>query len=97
MNHPDPAPDHLQQFLRRLHVELAQTPRVDDASRQLLRDVLNDIERVLRQGVAAAASTPPAAASLSRLEALAVDFEADRPALAASRRQFVDLRGPAGL
>ncbi len=96
MKHPDPAPDHLQQSLRQLHAELAQTPRVDDASRQLLRDVLNDIERVLRQG-AAAAPTPPAAASLSRLEALAVDFEAEHPALAASLRQFVDLLGRAGL
>ncbi len=95
MNQPDPAPAHLQQSLRQLHAELARTPRVDDASRLLLREVLNDIERLLRHGTAAMPSAPTAA--LSRLEALAVDFEAEHPALAASLRQFVDLLGRAGL
>lgn len=87
---------------------------MDDASRQLLREVLGDIERLLHagggisetsgtraaDGMRAAVPAGPvraSAASQSRLEALAVEFEADHPSLAANLRQFVDLLGRAGL
>jgi hypothetical protein len=57
-----PTPDHLQQSLSQLHHLLVGTPRVDDASKRLLREVLGDIERLLDQApyradAAAAAST----------------------------------------
>jgi hypothetical protein len=115
MSDPNPSSSPLQQSLSQLHAELARTPRVDDASKQLLRDVLGDIERLLHPGgvreagaVSAAdamravpalpaGSVRASAASQSRLEALAVEFEADHPGLAASLRQFVDLLGRAGL
>jgi hypothetical protein len=95
MSDTDPNTGHLQQSLQRLHTELAQTPQVNEGARQLLRDVLGDIERLLRrpESSVAAQSGP----SQSKLEALAVDFEAEHPALAASVRQFVDLLGRAGL
>jgi uncharacterized protein DUF4404 len=98
MSDPDTTSVHLQQSLSKLHAELSVTPHVDDASRRMLRDVLADIERLLQDGPAAPQpSSPMPAASQSRLEALAVQFEADHPALSASLREFVDLLGRAGL
>ena len=97
---PRPEPKELQQSLSRLHSELARTPRVDEASRRLLREVLADIERLLGRetpGAAPAASAPPIEAAPRRLEALAVEFESEHPALAGSLRQFIDLLGRAGL
>jgi hypothetical protein len=81
----------LQQSLARLHTELSTTARVDDASKRLLREVLNDIERLLREQKTAAPAPRP------RLEALAVEFDAAHPALSASLREFIDLLGRAGL
>jgi len=87
-------PNSLQRSLAQLHAELAGAHRLDEQSRQLLRSVLADIERLLREGAdpAATAQTAP-----HRLETLAVGFEADHPALAASVRQFIDLLARAGL
>jgi len=82
----------LQQSLLRLHAELAAAPRLDPASRELLREVLADIERVLDR--APSGSAEPHA---PRLEALAIEFEAEHPTLAAALRQLVDLLGRAGL
>jgi len=89
----DADPDSLKQSLAKLHEELTRSPRLDTASRQMLRTALADIERLLQQGaVKTAAGSAP-----HRLEALAVNFEADHPSLAASLRQFIDLLGRAGL
>jgi hypothetical protein len=49
-----------------------------------------------RAGAPAAVVGAPAM-SQSRLEALAVEFEADHPALAASLREFIELLAGAGL
>ena len=105
-----PTPDHLQQSLSQLHHLLVGTPRVDDASKRLLREVLGDIERLLDQGAGVSARAPaiaspqvtpaPAAETaqaLPRLEALAVEFEVEHPALSAGMREFIDLLGRAGL
>jgi len=111
-----PTADHLQQSLSQLHHQLVGTPRVDDASKRLLREVLGDIERLLDHGAAASAVAPglaspagttsPTAPSalaatpahaLPRLEALAVEFDAEHPALSAGLREFIDLLGRAGL
>ena len=77
--------------MARLHTELSATARVDDASKRLLREVLNDIERLLRE------QKTLAPAPRSRLEALAVEFDTAHPALSASLREFIDLLGRAGL
>ena len=106
MDNQKPTPDYLQQSLSKLHQELAGTPQVGDSSKRLLRDVLGDIERLL--GTAPAPATASAATAsatdasapaepTSRLEALAVEFEAEHPSLSASLREFVDLLGRAGL
>lgn len=80
----------LRQSLTRLHTDLSASPQVDEPSRQSLRDVLQDIERVLKDQ--AAANGPR-----SRLEALAARFEVGHPTLSAGIRELVDLLGGAGL
>ena len=97
MDTPKPSTDRLQQSLSQLHDVLLRTPRVDDSSKRLLRDVLADIERLLSPGAAATPTAPAPAQSQSRLEALAVEFEADHPSLSASLREFIDLLARAGL
>jgi hypothetical protein len=98
MENQKPTSNDLQQSLSHLHAVLVRTPTVDESSKRLLREVLSDIERLLSNGgaVRAGGSGAPAA-SLPRLEALAVEFEADHPSLAASLREFIGLLGRAGL
>jgi Domain of unknown function (DUF4404) len=97
MDNQKPTPNLLQQSLSQLHAVLVRTPRVDESSKRLLREVLSDIERLLANGGAVPAGSAVPATSQSRLEALAVEFEAEHPSLAASLREFIDLLGRAGL
>jgi hypothetical protein len=94
---PGPSRAELQRSLARVHAELAATPQVDERSRQLLREVLADIERLLDQQPASVAADESPDSAPQRLEGLAVQFEAGHPVLAASVRQFIDLLGRAGL
>ena len=95
---PSKPRESLQQSLARLHAELSAAPRVDPRSRQLLREVLSDIERVLEQPAAGAKPAAKGAdGSVPRLEALAIEFDAEHPALAGSLRQLMDLLGRGGL
>jgi Domain of unknown function (DUF4404) len=95
---PNKPRQSLQQSLARLHAELATAPRVDPNARRLLREVLADIERILEQAPADAPSEGrPTERSVPRLEALAIEFDAEHPALAGSLRQLVDLLSQAGL
>ena len=79
----------LRAALARLHTELQGAPRLDAESQQLLGDITADIERLRGGG----GDTPHA----SRLESLAVRFEAGHPALAASLREIADALGRVGL
>lgn len=90
MDRDKPISSHLQHALSELHTALKGAPRVDDVSKRMLGQVLADIERVLGSG-----GTVPE--GRSRLQALAVDFEAEHPSLAASLREFIDLLGRAGM
>lgn len=90
MDSEKPGSNQLQNALSQLHTLLMRTPRVDETSKRLLREVLSDVERLLGSGGTVAEGR-------SRLQALAVDFEAEHPSLAASLREFVDLLGQAGL
>jgi Domain of unknown function (DUF4404) len=97
--------ESLQVLLARIHDRLNEAGSVDAGSRELLTQVMGDIERALAaQGAPAQATpalgAPPAQATeanTSRLEALAVRFEADHPALAATLRRLVDLLGEVGI
>jgi hypothetical protein len=73
----------LRAALARLHAELSSAPQLDAEARSLLLEIAADIERLRGRAGAAPHS--------SRLESLAVGFEAGHPALAASLRDIVDL------
>jgi Domain of unknown function (DUF4404) len=98
--------ESLQALLAKVHERLNEAGTVDTDSRELLGQVMGDIERALRQGGgpsdrAGRAGTPAVAAAAEahtpRLEALAVQFEADHPSLAALLNRLVDLLGKAGI
>lgn len=92
MSEGDSGANELRQSLTRLHSTLSASPAVDEGSKQLLRDVLGDIERLLKTDVQVKAQPPS-----STLEALAARFEVGHPTLSASLRELVDLLGRAGL
>lgn len=84
-------PDTLKAALAALHRELSRSPVLDEQSRQLLREIVRDVE-----GLGPSAAAPPSLRPL-RLEELAVGFEADHPTLAAGLRELIDLLAKAGL
>ncbi len=86
----------LRQQLAELHTELAAARQVDPEVRELLGQIMQDIAR-LADAPSAAADSDSQASAVDRIEAIAVQFEAGHPALAASLRRFVDLLGKAGL
>jgi hypothetical protein len=89
--------ESLQVLLARIHERLNEAGSVDAGSRELLTQVMGDIERALAAQGAPVVATEAAEANTSRLEALAVRFEADHPALAATLRRLVDLLGEVGI
>ncbi|HVN98828.1 MAG TPA: DUF4404 family protein [Steroidobacteraceae bacterium] len=78
--------ESLHQALVRLHAELQDAPQLDEEARRLLAAVAADIGRATSDATHA-----------PRLEALAVRFEADHPALAARLRGIADALGRGGL
>src|SRR5450755_2658548 len=100
-------PKILRDQLSKLHEELGSVRHVDPRSKQLLVEVLEDIQRLLQRDRANAPaagsgplppSPPPGTGSLlERLEKVAVQFEVDHPTLAASSRRLIDLLGKVGL
>jgi hypothetical protein len=111
MSQPSPDRESLQILLAKVHERLNEVGSVDTGSRELLGQVMGDIERALRHEGAGKAVAPASGADTAdadavagaaeahtpRLEALAVQFEADHPSLAALLRRLVDLLGKAGI
>ena len=118
MSQPPVDRESLQVLLARIHERLNEAGSVDAGSREMLGQVMGDIERALAQGgtppsgaIAGSGATTPASvsatadtsatgtteANTSRLEALAVRFEADHPSLAATLRRLVDLLSEVGI
>lgn len=83
--------DNLRQLLAQVHERLGHASSIDTEGRKLLTTVMHDIERILARQQSRAAPTGP------RVEALAVKFEADHPALAEVLRQLADTLGRAGI
>ena len=81
----------LRNLLTQLHARLGSAQSLDADDKRLLVTVLGDIENVLAKDVAARSP------DTSRLETLAVKFEADHPALAEALRRLVDTLGKAGI
>ena len=80
----------LDDLLRQLHERLGAARSLDAEDRRLLTAVARDIEGVLGK-------TEVRAPSASGLDALAVKFEAEHPALADTLRRLVDALGKAGI
>jgi ABC-type transporter Mla subunit MlaD len=78
----------LRQLLARVHERLSTSSAIDPEARDMLATVMRDIDGAL--GKSAPTTVP-------RLEALAVQFEADHPAIAQLLRQIGALLGQAGI
>jgi len=92
----------LRQLLSRVHERLNGSSTIDPETREMLATVMRDIEGALGRGTSYVASTPVSAdarvaATQPRLEALAVRFEAEHPAIARLLRQIGELLGQAGI
>lgn len=85
----------LREKLASLHAELARTSAVDPQSRELLITLLSDITRLL--GSTSTRKIEEHHSLAGRLDELAVEFEAEHPALGAAIRQVVDTLGKAGI
>ncbi len=84
----------LKDQLASLHAELARTQSVDSPElRQQLIVVLGDITRLLGKPTSAGEHN----SLIEQLDALAVRFEADHPALGNAIRQVVDALAKAGI
>ncbi len=83
--------DDLHRTLARLRAELGNASSVDDESRRLLQEIVQDAER-LRAGPESLAHS-----WTERLEELAVRFEAEHPTLGASLRELMGILGRAGV
>ena len=82
----------VRERLAKLHAELDQAHRANPAAREGLNSILPDVKRMSETGIEDADTAMPA-----RLEQVAVQFEADHPALAGSVRRIVDLLGEVGI
>jgi hypothetical protein len=83
--------EDLRPLLAQLHERLTHAKSLDPDSRKLLKTVAADIEGALaNDDLQSVAPEQP-------LEALAVRFEADHPALAGVLRQIVDTLAKAGI
>ncbi len=84
--------------LSELHAELARTNRVDPQARELLVTLLDDITRVLAASQQPAEESGREAPALKEtLDGLAVQFDAEHPALSTALRRVVDALGKAGI
>lgn len=89
--------ESLRELLARVHERLSAATSVDGESRELLGTLMHDIERALGAGAPAAAPQASGQVAASRLEGLAVGFEAGHPQLAEVLRQLIDALGKAGI
>ena len=83
----------LRKTLEKLRAELGRAPRVDEESREALRRLSADIDRLVKQPQAQSVET----AHRSRLEEFEVRFEVEHPALAQTLRELIDALAKAGL
>lgn len=84
----------LKDQLAALHAELARTRSADDPQlRQALIELLGDITRLLGKPATAGEHS----SLIEHLDALAVRFEAEHPALGSALRQVVDALAKAGI
>jgi hypothetical protein len=78
--------------LAALHQELSRASALDEKSRQVLREIMRDVE-----GLGPSPASAPETLHRHRLEELAIGFEIEHPTLAAGLRQLMDLLAKAGM
>jgi hypothetical protein len=89
------ADETLRELLARVHERLNATGSIDPEAREMLSTVMRDIDGALGKGKGTIPA--PAAASVPRIEALAVRFETEHPTLAQLLKQIGALLGQAGI
>jgi hypothetical protein len=82
----------VRERLAKLHAELDEAHRENPAARDELNQILPEVKRLSETGIERSDAALPA-----RLEKVAVQFEADHPALAGSVRRIVDLLAEVGI
>lgn len=92
----------LNALLEKLHAELAASPQVDDALKQSLQALDQDIQRVLSQASTEAAATasaePGDEPDINALaQALEAKLEAGHPYLVNTLRELMDRLGKMGI
>ncbi len=90
-----PSRENLQGSLRELNSQLERTPTLHPHARSTLQALLSELHHSLHGGPPAAST--PGEPPIGRLQALAVEFEAEHPLLAGALREFVELCSRAGL
>ena len=80
----------LQQLLKELHQELGATTTLDPNSRQLVEQVLQDVDRIGHP------PEPPASIE-ARLREVMLRFESEHPRLATTVGQVADALGKLGI
>lgn len=75
--------DEIPSLLRKLHAELEQATSLDPESRSMLATLAKDLQKFESQ--------------LSTTRGMAVRFEAEHPAIAATLRQIADTVAKAGI
>jgi ABC-type transporter Mla subunit MlaD len=91
-------PIELQQHLAALHAELSQTTEVDDATREKLRDVIADIDRLIGPKESPSQAAGEAEPYLiEKLQQAMGAFEARHPQLTASVQQLIDRLSEIGI
>ncbi len=94
MNQGPTSEESLRELLARVHERLSQAGSIDQESRKMLAGLMQDITRALGEGSPQGGA---ASSHVPRLEALAVQFEADHPGLAELLRQLTDALGKFGI
>lgn len=94
MNQERTSEESLRELLTRVHERLSQSGSIDEQSREMLSELMRDIARALGEGSGEGGA---ASSHVPRLEAMAVRFETDHPALAELLRQLTDALGKLGI
>ncbi len=88
------AREKLQRLIASLHEELGSAESVDDESRELLQQLIRDIQDIAS---GEAPSSESQAAASGQLETAALKFESDHPKLSMILGEIMDTLGKLGI